>query len=464
MKPHILALVFASFFFSLSAQDGPVQALKKQAKENSGFLRDMGTLWADVKQGTSQDYAYLDGLYKHLHTHPELSFHETETARRMAAELQQAGFEVTEGVGGNGVVGVLKNGEGPTVLVRADMDALPITEQTGKTYASTVTTVDGQGNTVGVMHACGHDVHMSVWVGAARRLAALKGQWKGTLLFIGQPAEERSGGAKAMLADGLYKRFPLPDYALALHVSPSLPAGQTGLHAGYSLANVDMMDITVFGMGGHGAYPHTAKDPIVLAARIVLALQTIVSREISPLEPAVVTVGSIHGGSKGNIIPDEVKLELTMRSYSDKVRQAIIDKIERICRGEAMAAGLPENRYPTFKLRDEYTPSVYNDPALTARLEQVFTQMFGKEQVVEASPSMAGEDFARYGRTEHKIPICLFWLGAVDPVLYEAVQRGEASLPALHSAQFAPLPEPTIKTGVQAMTAAVLSLLNHGIK
>ncbi|MCB0547176.1 MAG: amidohydrolase [Phaeodactylibacter sp.] len=413
----------------------------------------------ELRTQVDRDYAYLEELYLHYHTHPELSFYEVETAKRMAEELRKIGFDVTEKVGGNGVVGVLKNGEGPTVLVRADMDALPIVEETGKPYASNVTTVDEAGNTVGVMHACGHDAHMTVWTGAARRLAQMKDKWKGTLVFIGQPAEERSGGANAMLEDGLYKRFPVPDYAIALHASPSVMAGKVGYCSGYSLANVDMMDITVYGQGGHGAYPQDTKDPVLLAARMIVALQTIVSREISPLDPAVVTVGSIHGGTKGNIIPNEVKLELTMRSYSDEVRMALIDKIKRICNGVAMSAGLSESQYPHYELRKEYTPSVYNDPQLTERIRQVFVQTLGGENVEQALPGMAGEDFARYGRTEEKVPIFLFWLGTVDPDLHAAAQRGEAILPPLHNSKFAPLPEPTIKTGVMAMTAAALELL-----
>jgi amidohydrolase len=458
MKPTFLIILSLWLAASLAAQQDPVGALKQKAREDRRALE--GKVAAPGASDTG-DYTYLERLYEHLHAHPELSFYEAETSSRMAAELRQADFKVTENVGGYGVVGLLENGPGPTLLVRADMDALPVVEETGKPYASTVTTSDEDGNTVGVMHACGHDVHMTVWVGAARRLAELKAQWKGTLVFIAQPAEERGGGAKAMLDDGLYERFPLPDYAIALHVSADLPAGKVGIRSKYTLANVDMMDITVFGEGGHGAYPHTTVDPIVLAARIVLALQTIVSREISPLEPAVVTVGAIHGGAKGNVIPNEVQLKLTMRSYSDEVRAAIIEKIERICRGEAIAAGLPESKYPKTKLRNEFTPSAYNDPALTARVQEVFTRTLGPEQVAEVEPSMAGEDFSRYGRTEHKVPICIFWLGAVNPADYAAAQRGEISLPSLHNSKFAPLPEPTIRTGVTAMTAAALELLNE---
>jgi amidohydrolase len=392
------------------------------------------------------DYPYLEALYFHCHAHPELSFQEFNTAKRMAEELRIAGFEVTENVGGNGVVGVLKNGEGPTVLVRADMDALPVKEETGLPYTS---------KTEGVMHACGHDVHMTVWVGAARGMAGMKDQWKGTLVFIGQPAEERSGGAKEMLKDGLFERFPRPDYALALHVNASLPAGTVGLCPGYAMANVDMVDITVYGKGGHGALPHQTIDPVVLSARIILALQTIVSRELPPSEPAVLTVGAIHGGSKGNVIPDEVKMELTLRSYTDEVRNAMIEKLTRICRGEAISAGLPEELYPTIKIRDEYTPALYNDPALTERISRAFASAIGAENITSVPPNMVGEDFGRFGRTEPRVPILQYWLGSVDP---EKVKAG-GPLPSLHSSKYTPLPEPAIKTGVVTMCAALLDLV-----
>lgn len=407
----------------------------------------------------ASDYAYLESLYLHLHQHPELSFYEKETSARMAAELRQLGFEVNEKVGGYGVVGVLRNGAGPTVLVRADMDALPVAEETGKPYASKATTTDEAGRTVGVMHACGHDVHMTAWVGTARALATLKKQWKGTLVMIAQPAEERSGGAKAMLADGLYEKFPKPDYALAIHVSAGLPAGEVGICKGYMMANVDMLDITVYGRGGHGASPHTTIDPVVLAARLIMDFQTIVSREIIPTEPAVLTVGSIHGGNKGNVIPNEVKMELTLRSYSDEVRNAMIDKIQRICRGVAASAGLTEDMYPKVVVRDESTPSLYNDPALSERINGVFKRLLGEAKVREVPQVMTGEDFGRFGRTPHKVPVMLYWLGAIDPTQLAAANRGEAPFPSLHSSTFAPLPEPTIKTGVMTMTAAVLDLL-----
>lgn len=444
--------------FTLNAQN-PIADLKASAKSSHSILGGKPDQYEALKEAIAEDYSYLEALYIHYHQNPELSFYEKETSRRMAEELQKIGFEVTEKVGGYGVVGVYKNGNGPTILVRADMDALPIVEETGKSYASTITTTDEQGKTVGVMHACGHDVHMTVWTGTARRLIDLKDQWSGTLVFIGQPAEERAGGAKAMLGDGLFERFPLPDYAIALHVNSNLAAGKVGYCPGFTMANVDMMDITVYGEGGHGAYPHTTKDPVILAARIVVALQTIVSREISPLEPAVVTVGAINGGTKGNVIPNEVQLQLTMRSYSDEVRNAIIEKIERICIGVAISAGLEEDQYPKIVLRDEFTPATYNQPALTGRLANVFQEALGEANVVETSPVMGGEDFSMYGRTKQEVPIMMFWLGAVEPTKVEAAAKGEVNLPSLHNSGFAPEPRASIKTGVLAMTAAALALL-----
>ena len=400
-------------------------------------------------------------LYQELHASPELSFYEQETASRMAQVLSESGFEVTEGVGGHGVVGVLENGTGPTVMVRTDLDALPVVEDTGLPYASSTLTNDENGNQVGVMHACGHDLHMTVWSGTAQLLTELQDQWKGTLVFIAQPAEERSGGAKAMLADGLFEKFPRPDYALALHTSANLEVNKVGYVSGYAMANVDFMKITIFGEGGHGAYPHTTKDPVVLAARTILDLQTIVSREISPLEPAVVTVGKISGGTKGNIIPNQVELELTMRSYSDEVKEALIEKIKRICIGNAIAAGLTEDKYPEFWIRPEDTPSLFNDPELTDELAGMLKKRLGEEQVVEVKPVMAGEDFSEFGRVEPIIPISLFWLGAVAPEKIKAAAAGELELPSLHSSKFAPVAEPAIETGVKAMSAAILHLLGR---
>ncbi len=414
---------------------------------------------SNLNDQIDKDYNYLLELYKHYHSNPELSFKEEKTAKRMAAELQQLGFEVHTKIGGHGVVGILKNGKGPTVMVRADMDALPIIEDTGKPYASKVKVTDDQGKEVGVMHACGHDMHMTVWAGTARALLTMKDQWKGTLIMLGQPAEERGGGAKAMLNDGLYERFPKPDYALALHVSAGLETGKVGYCPEYAMANVDMVDIEIFGEGGHGAYPHTTKDPIVLAARLILDFQTIVSREISPLEPAVLTVGSIHGGSKHNIIPEHVKLELTLRSYSDQVRNDLIEKIERTCEGVAQSAGIPKDKYPKVFVRDEFCPSLFNNNELCEQVTGKLKKVMGEDNVVKVKPVMAGEDFSRYGRTAENVPVLLFWLGAVEAEKIAAANRGELELPSLHSAQFAPVPETTIKTGVEAMTNAVLELM-----
>ena len=412
-----------------------------------------------VENSINREYPNLDSLYKHLHAHPELSLHEEQTARRIADELAESGFEVTRRVGGHGFVGILENGDGPTILVRTDLDGLPVQEQTDATYRSQVETKNDAGDTVSVMHACGHDIHMSVFVGTARLLAQFMERWRGTLVMIGQPAEELGKGARAMLDDGLFQRFPVPDYCLALHSNASMPAGTVGYVEGFSLANVDSVDITIRGMGGHGAWPHATKDPIVLAAQTVLALQTIVSREVSPVEPAVVTVGSIHGGAKHNVIPNEVRLQLTLRSYSDEVRNHTIAAIRRITRGLAEAAGLPQDLHPIVSVKDEYTPATFNNPELTRRLAGVFKTWVGKDQVIQQAPVMGGEDFGRYGRTEEKIPICIFWLGTVDPEVIRNHQETGVALPSLHSSRYLPLPEPTIKTGVKAMTAAVLDLM-----
>lgn len=425
-----------------------------------------GTLFANepialpmVRMGVDKNYASLFELYQDLHTHPELSLHEEKTSQRIAEELRRIeGVQVTTNVGGFGVVGVFKNGSGPTLLVRCDLDALPVKEQTGLLYASTIMTKDDSGKEVPVMHACGHDVHMTALIGTARVLTQLKEQWSGTIVFIGQPAEERVGGAKMMLADGLFTRFPKPDFCLALHDSAELPAGTVGYVEGFALANVDSVDITVRGVGGHGAYPHTTKDPIVLAAEIVVALQTIVSREIQPGEPAVVTVGSIQGGTKHNIIPDEVKLQLTLRSYSDEVRQQTIAAVKRIVRGQALSAGVPEDRMPEVKFSEDYTPSTYNEPKLTQRLAGAFENWFGKTNVIKSKPVMGGEDFSQYGRTPEKIPCCIFWVGAVKPELVAESGKTGKPLPSLHSSFFAPMVEPTIKTAITAMCAAVLEL------
>jgi hippurate hydrolase len=412
----------------------------------------------DLKTEIDKDYPYLEALYKHLHANPEISYQEKETSARMASELRAIGFEVTENFGGYGVVGVLRNGEGPTVLVRADTDGLPVKEQTGLPFASTATTVDDNGKTVPAMHACGHDVHMTSFIGTARRLVAMPDKWGGTLVFIAQPAEERVGGALAMLKDGLYEKFPRPDYNLALHVSASVPAGEVGMASGYALANVDSVDIAVKGVGGHGAYPHTTKDPIVLASQIVVALQTLVSRETSPLEPAVVTVGSFHAGTKHNIISDGAHLQLTVRSYSDDVRKNLLDGIKRIAEAQAKSMGLPEDKWPEVTY-SEGTPATYNDPALVEEVVGYLRAALGEDKVTIGQPVMGAEDFAYYGRVEPKIPSVIFWVGGPSVEDYEASQRGELKLPSLHSPFFKPDREPTLKTGVAAMTNAVLGLM-----
>jgi len=412
---------------------------------------------SDIKQ----DLPKLQQLYFDFHRNPELSFREQKTAQRLADELSQAGYEVTRNFGGHGVVGVLQNGKGPTVLIRADLDALPIREQTGLSYASKVEAVDIDGKSKPVMHACGHDVHMTVLVGTARRLAAQREQWSGTLVLIGQPAEERGGGAKAMLEAGLFKKFPRPDFNLALHVSPTLPAGTVGYTSGPAQATVDSMDIEVYGIGGHGAYPHTTKDPIVLSAQIINALQTVVSREINPLEPAVVTVGSIHGGHKHNIISDKVTMQLTLRSYSMEVRNHMIAAINRQVKNLGKAAGLPKQRLPKVSLNDVFVPVTTNNPALTARMVGVFQRVLGSKKVVEQPPVMGGEDFSRYGLEVPNIPSLMFRLGTVNPRKYKQHIRSKKPFPSLHTPFYTPDVIPTLRTGVQAMTAAALELLQQ---
>jgi hippurate hydrolase len=441
-RPLIRPIAFTALLFTASAFAA------------DAALREM------VTSKLAEDYPALDALYRDLHGKPELSLMEERTSGIVARELRAAGFEVTERVGGFGVVGVLKNGNGPTLLIRTDLDGLPVQEETGVPYASTHKVKDLTGREVATMHACGHDIHMTVFAETARILASLKDRWSGTLVFIGQPAEERGVGARAMLTAGLYQKFPKPDFALALHDSATLPIGTVGTIEGFMMANVDSIDVTIRGVGGHGAYPHTTKDPIVLASRIVMALQTIVSRETRPVDPAVVTVGSIHGGTKHNIIPDEVKLQLTLRSYSDAVRAHTLEAIKRICRGEAIAAGIPEDRMPTVTPVDgEFTPATYNDPALTRRVRSSIAGWLGTDKVKAIDAEMGGEDFSQFGRTVEKVPICMFRIGAVAPEKIAESERSGVPLPSLHSSKFAPIPEPTIKTGVTAMTAAALELL-----
>ncbi|MBA15827.1 MAG: peptidase M20 [Sphingomonas sp.] len=406
-----------------------------------------------------QDMTGLMELYRHLHAHPELSLHETETAALLAGEARKAGFTVTEQVGGTGVVAVLENGPGPTLLIRADMDGLPVTEETGLAYASTVRATTDEGIEAGVMHACGHDTHMAAWVGTMRRLAELKDQWSGTLVMILQPAEERGMGARMMIEDGLFTRFPKPTHAIAFHDNAGMPAGTIGVTPGYALANVDSVDIVVHGIGGHGAYPQTTRDPIVLAARIVTSLQTLVSREVDPQQPAVVTVGSFHAGSKHNIISDTATLQLTVRSYTDEVRQQLLDGIARIARGEAIAAGIPDDRMPEVTIKDEYTPSTYNTPDFSKHLEAMFAGHFGEARVIETPPVMGGEDFGRFYRAEPTMESLIFWVGGVPQDQWDAAQRGEADLSSLHSSKWAPDAEAVVGTASEALTLAALDIL-----
>lgn len=405
----------------------------------------------------------LLSTYKQLHGAPELSHHEAKTSALLAGELRKAGYTVTEHVGrypdgsqAYGIVGILKNGVGPTLLVRADMDALPVEEKTGLPYASTVRSKNPAGQDVGVMHACGHDIHVTTMIGVARVMAAEKARWQGTLMLVGQPSEETIDGARAMLADHLYERFGTPDMAIALHDS-NLPVGTLAVVPGYAMASSTGMDVTMRGIGSHGSAPETGKDPIVMSAEFVVALQTIVSRSTPPRSPAVLTVGDIHGGTKRNIIPDEVKMELNFRAYDEKVRQTIIAGIERTAKGIAIAAGVPEDRMPILTMQ-EYTPSMYNDPALSARLVALFQTKLGKEAVVEDDPKMGSEDFGVFG-LDHKIPAVIFWLGAYDPAKVAESKASGKPLPSPHSPLFAPVPEPTLRMGVTAMFDAAIALL-----
>ena len=402
-------------------------------------------------------------LYKELHANPELSYQEYETSKKLASVLENIGYQVTRNVGGNGVVALLENGDGNTVMFRADMDGLPVEEKTGASYASKKRVKNLDGEEVFTMHACGHDVHMTVLIGVAEYLYKIKDTWQGKLLLVLEPAEEVSGGARNMIKDGLFTKFPRPDFNLAFHVSASLQAGKVGYLPGWAMANVDSVDITVKGLGGHGAYPHTTKDPIVIAANIVTQLQTIVSRQIAPTDPAVVTVGSIHGGTKHNVIPNEVKLQLTLRSYTDEVRNQTLSSIERIVKGSAISAGLTEEYFPVIEIKDEYTPAVFNNPSLVEKVQRSFVNTLGDEKVIEVSPVMGGEDFGMFGRVEPIIPTALFWLGAVNNEVYEKAKRDDLTLPSLHSDLFLPDADPAINTGVEAMSNAIVDLFGNKI-
>ncbi len=435
---------------------------------------------ASLTRAVNNDYKYVLGLYTHFHENPELSYLEKESAARMAKEWRELGFTVTEGlgdkwvkakvksevgsvadgVGGYGLIGVLKNGDGPTVMLRADMDALPLEEKTGLSYASKVTATDYRGVEAPVMHACAHDSHMAILIGAARQLVQNKDKWSGTLVLMGQPAEEVGGGALAMLEDGLYKKFPKPDYVLATHTSGWDKAGDVTYTSGYALANVDSVDIYIKGVGAHGSAPHFGKDPIVIGAQIVNALQTLVSRELNPLESGVVTVGAFNAGYKHNIIPDEAHLQITVRSYKDDVRKTLLDGIRRIAKAQAISAGLPEELYPRVEMDADYTPSTFNDLALTEQVMSAVSKQLGEDRVYTRPPSMGGEDFSRFHRADEDIPTLIFWTGGSNRAAMEKAAEGKGpNPPGNHSPFFAPEPEAALKTGVEAMTIGAIELM-----
>ena len=436
-----------------------------------GSILAAGSIFAQeqpVEKIAQGELPSLLAIYKDIHSHPELSTREEKTSALVAKELRATGCEVTENFGKYdnpnlkcyGVIGIMKNGTGPTVLVRTDMDALPVEEDTGLPYASKVTTKGDDGREVHVMHACGHDAHMSAFIGTARALQRLKERWSGTIVFIGQPAEETVGGARALLKAGLYNRFGKPDFALGFHDKADLQTGHIGVTPGYTYANVDSVDVTVRGIGGHGAYPHKTKDPIVLAAEMINAWQTIASRENNPLDPIVVTVGSIHGGTKHNIIPDEAKMQLTVRTYKSEVRDRVLKAIDDMAKGIASAGGVPADRAPIVNvLKDQFTPATYNNPDLTKRLVGVWKNVLGADNVEIVDPTMGGEDFAEYSLPDHSIPAVDFHIGAVDPEKIAQFKREGKELPSLHSSKFAPVPEPTIRVGIIGMTSAVLDLM-----
>lgn len=399
-------------------------------------------------------YPQVEALYLDLHRNPELSYHEEKTAAKIADQLRKLGYDVTTGVGGNGVVGVFKNGSGPVVMLRAELDALPVPEKTGLDYASHVTTHDDRGVEVPVMHACGHDLHMAIGIGTAALLVKNKDRWHGTFIYVGQPAEERIGGATAMIKDGLFTRFPKPDFAFGVHDSSGLPAGKVGYTPGFSASNADSVNVTVYGVGGHGSAPQQTIDPIVIAARTIVSWQTIVSREIDPQEPAVITVGTIHGGTKNNIIPDEVVMQLTVRSYKDEVRKHLLAAIERIADAEAAAAGAPKK--PLVEIT-EGVGAVYNDPPTTNRLADRLKQVMGEGNVVLGRPIMASDDFAEYRYAG--VPSVMLELGAVNPEKYAEAKKSGEKLPGPHSSFFAPDREPSLKTGIEVEMAAILELM-----
>ncbi|MEQ9424947.1 MAG: amidohydrolase [Cyclobacteriaceae bacterium] len=404
----------------------------------------------------------LQAFYTSIHQNPEISLEEKETSKKLANELKKLGFEVTENFGGYGVVGIYKNGDGPQILYRTDMDALPVQEKTDLDYASTKMMVNpwNNNNESFTMHACGHDMHMTVWTGVAQAMVAMKDQWNGTLMLIGQPAEEIGQGSRMMLENGLYEKFGVPDFGLGMHSSPTIAAGKVGLGQGWSMAAVESVDINVYGFGAHGASPHMSVDPVVLASMIVMELQTIVSRNMKPIDDAVITVGSMHGGTKHNIIPDEVKLQLTIRTYTQEVRDLIHKRIKEICDGTAMAAGLPKDKWPKVTKLDQFTPANYNSPNLVTKIINSSKKAIGDANVEDAEPQMVGEDFSRFGQTEHNVPTVLMWLGTVPDSRMKAMRDEGYNLPALHSPFYYPDPRPSIETGVKVGTTALIDLFN----
>ena len=429
----------------------------------AALLQGAPVVAQNLDQSVTADLPSLMTIYRDLHTHPELSMHEARSPAILAAEARKLGFTVTEHVGKTGVVAVMKNGPGPILLIRADMDALPVVEQTNLPFASAVRATLASGVETGVMHACGHDTHMTTWIATARQMAARKADWSGTLVMIAQPGEETGEGAKAMLDDGLYTRFPKPDTAIVFHDAAALPAGVIGVTPGYALANVDSVDIDVKGVGGHGAYPQTTKDPIVLASRIVTTLQTLVSRENNPADPAVVTVGSFHAGAKHNIISDDAKLQLTVRSYTPQVRARLLDGIKRIARGEAIAAGMPEDRMPVVTVREgEFTPATFNTQPLSDRALALFAERFGAARAIKTPAVMGGEDFSRLWLADNKLQSLIFWVGGTPQDKWDAAGGDQTKLPSLHSPYWAPNADAVIATATEAMTLLAMDVLKKG--
>ncbi|MEW4467613.1 amidohydrolase [Parasphingorhabdus sp. JC815] len=440
--------------FLLALATGSMLASIQPALAQTGSNTDLG-------KSVAADYDNkLEALFLDFHRNPELSYKETRTAAIMAREWRAVGWDVTEKVGGTGVVAVMENGDGPTLMLRADMDGLPLVEDSGLDYMSTARQVSIDGQEKPVMHACGHDVHITSLIGTARRLSAMKDQWRGTVVLIAQPAEERIGGAKLMMDDGLYTRFPKPDYAMAFHVSADTPTGKLALREGISSSSSDSVDITVHGVGAHGASPHRGKDPVVMGAQIIMNLQTLVSREIAPLNPAVVTVGSFHSGFKHNIISDKAEMQLTVRSDDQETREKLLEGIKRISENVGRMNGLPEDKLPTVTISQERTPATYNDSALTGRIKTLFSERFGSD-VFHEQPreGMGAEDFAYFVAPNTDVPGVYFAVGGTPQSAFDAAEAGGPPVPSHHSPFFKVSPRESVTLGTEAMTAAALDLL-----